>query len=294
LGDKLRYKLNYFVDNGFYLSYGFRSRYDRFRANTAFNNIVQNSPLVSSVNLKYTDFTNQLFVQTTFDRKFALGVGLEHKKLKITTETVLEDNAATVFDDSNYFNAFGYLKLDTYDQKHFVEKGYFADLEIRWYLTSSDYKGDFKCFGQGKGTLGFATTFFKKLTFQITNEAGFTIGNPSSNSFDFYLGGYNQNYINTFSSLYGYEFEELANHSYLKSELLFRYQFLEKNYLSFIANYARLDDNVLKDVALFKDIKSGYALGYSFDSFMGPLEIKFSWSPDTKKSAVLFNLGYWF
>ncbi len=94
--------------------------------------------------------------------------------------------------------------------------------------------------------------------------------------------------------MYGFEFSELGNQSFLKSEFAFRYQFLEKNYFSFIANYARLEDNVLRDANLFKDIKSGYALGYSFDSFVGPLELKFSWSPDTKTSAILFNLGYWF
>lgn len=292
-GDKLRYQLNYFVDNGFYLSYGFRSRYDQFRTNTAFNHIVPNSPIINSINLKYTDFTNQLYVQTTFDRKFAIGIGLEHKKLKITTETVLLDGNETVFDDSNYLNTFGYLKLDTYDQKYFVKKGYFADLGFKYYINSSGHNKDFKSFVQTRGRLGFAMTF-KKLTFQSTNEAGFTLGNPTSNTFDFYLGGYSQNYINTFVSLYGYEFAELANQSYLKTELMVRYQFLKKNYINFIANYARLDDNVVKDTNVFKDLKSGYALGYSLDSFFGPLELKYSWSPDTKTGAILFNLGYWF
>ena len=293
-GDKLRYKLNYFVDNGFYLSYGFRSRYDQFRANLAFSDPLENASEVNSINLKYTDFTNQLFVQTTFDRKFAVGLGLAHKKLKVSTETIAENNAEIIFENNQYLSAFGYLKLDTYDQKYFVRKGYFADLGFQWYFNSTDYNGDFKGFGQGKGTLGFATTFFNKLTFQNTNELGFTIESIPSNIFDFYLGGYNQNYINSFVSLYGYEFAELANKSFLKSEFLLRYQFLENNYVSFIANYARLDSNVLKDVDVFKNIKSGYALGYSLDSFIGPIEIKYSWSPDTKTSAILFNLGYWF
>ena len=69
---------------------------------------------------------------------------------------------------------------------------------------------------------------------------------------------------------------------------------LDKHYASFIANYARLDDNVFKDIELFKDIKSGYAVGYSYDSLLGPLELKYSWSPDTKESYWLFNLGFWF
>ncbi|PWG05699.1 patatin-like phospholipase family protein [Polaribacter aquimarinus] len=294
LGDNLRYNLNYFVDNGFYISYGFRSRYNHFRANSKFKPIISQYPPISSINLKYTDFTNQIFFQTTFNRKFALGGGLEQKYIDATTETVLTNNVETTFDDSNYYNVFGYVKLDTYDKKYFETKGYFADLNFKWYLASSDYNNNFKSFAQAKGTLGFATTFWDKLTFKLTNEAGFTLTDTASEVFDFYLGGYNQNYINTFISLYGYDFGELSGKSFVKSEFNFRYRFAEKHYTSFIANYARIEGNVFRDIDLFKDVKSGYAIGYSYNSFIGPLEIKYSWSPDIKQSFWLFNLGYWF
>ena len=294
LGDNLRYNLNYFVDNGFYISYGFRSRYNHFRSNSKYNQ-VSDLPNVSSINLSYTDITNQAFFQTTFNRKFALGLGAEHKWLKASTETLsTNDTPETIIDRSNYFNAFGYIKLDTYDKKYFVTKGYFADLNFKWYIASTDYNNDFKMFSQAKGTVGFTTTFFDKLTFQNTNEAGFTIGNPNSNIFDFYLGGYNQNYINTFVSLYGYELADLSNNSFIKSQFDFRYKVGDSHYFSLIANYARLEDNVFEDLDLFKNIKSGYAVGYSYDSFLGPIEIKYSWTPDHTDGQWLFNLGFWF
>jgi NTE family protein len=294
LGDNLRYSLNYFVDNGFYTSYGFRSRYDHFRANARFNAVASQFPNINIINLKYTDITNQFFVQTTFDRKFAIGLGTEHKYLKASTETIIVDGNEAVIDNSNYFSLFGYLKLDTYDKKYFVTKGYFADLNFKWYLSSSDFNNNFTRFAQTKGTLGFATTFFKKLTLQNTNEAGFTLNAIRSNIFDFYLGGYNQNNINNFVSLYGYDFSELSKDSFVKSEFLLRYALTENNYATFIANYARLDGNVFKDIDIFKDIKSGYAIGYSYNSLIGPIEIKYSWSPDTKQKYWLFNLGFWF
>ncbi|WP_299672147.1 patatin-like phospholipase family protein [uncultured Polaribacter sp.] len=294
LGDNLRYNLNYFVDNGFYISYGFKSRYNHFRSNSKFNQ-VSDLPNVSSINLSYSDLTNQAFFQTTFNRKFAVGLGVEHKWLKASTETLASDaNEATIIDRSNYFSAFGYIKLDTYDKKYFVTKGFFADLNFNWYLASSDYNKNFEPFSQGKGTLGFATTFAERLTFQNTNEAGFTIGNPTSNIFDFYLGDYNQNYINTFVSLYGYEFAELSNNSFVKTQFDLRYRIGDKNYVSFIANYARIEDNVFKNVKLFDNVKSGYAIGYSYDSLIGPIELKYSWTPDLNEAHWLFNLGFWF
>ena len=91
-----------------------------------------------------------------------------------------------------------------------------------------------------------------------------------------------------------YDFSELSEQSFIKSTFNFRYEVTDKHYASFIANYARLEDNVFRDIDLFDDIKSGYAIGYSYDSFLGPIEIKYSWSPDTKQSHWLFNLGYWF
>ncbi|SDS45216.1 NTE family protein [Polaribacter sp. KT25b] len=294
LGDNLRYNLNYFVDNGFYISYGFRSRYNHFTSSTKVNPLVSTFPNIDNINLKYIDFTNQFFVQTTFDRKFAIGLGAEHKYIKATTATITTNNEETILDKSHYFNTFGYLKLDTYNKNYFPTKGYFADLNFRFNMASSDYNGDFETFGQAKGTLGFAKTFWNKLTFQFTNEAGFTLKNPESGIFDFYLGGYNQNYINTFISFYGYDFAELSDNSFVKSEFNFRYAITDKHNAIFIANYGRLGDNVFRDIELFKDVISGYALGYSYGSLVGPLEIKYSWSPETNQSFWLFNLGFWF
>lgn len=294
LGDNIRYNLNYFVDNGFFLSYGFRSRYNHFRDNTKFNSVVSQYPSLSTINLKYTDITNQFFVQTTFDRKFALGLGIEHKYLKASTSTITVNNEETMIDNSHYVNLFGYLKLDTYDKRYFATKGYFADLNFKWYAASTDYNENFKSFGQAKGTLGFATTFIDKLTLHVTTEAGFTLNSPTSDIFDFHLGGYNQNYINTFVSLYGYDFAELSDDSFIKADLTLRYNFYKRHFAIFSANYARLDSNVFKDIDLFKDIYSGYAAGYSLDTFIGPIELKYSWSPDTKQSYWLFNLGFWF
>ncbi len=295
LGDNLRYSLDYFVDNGFYVSYGFRSRYDHFTVNSKFNPIVSQFPAISSINLKYTDFTNQFFLQTTFNRIFALGVGVEHKYVNATTQTVTtSNNENTTFDNSNYVNAFGYLKLDTYNKKSFPTKGYFADLNFKWYMYSSDYNENFTSFLQSKGTLSFATTFFDKLTFQMTNEAGITLNEKDSDVFDFYLGGYNENYINTFVSFYGYDFAELSDVSFVKSGFTLRYAFAKNHYASLMANYGRLDNNVFKNIDLFKDIKSGYAIGYSYDTFIGPIELKYSWSPDNNTNYWLFNLGFWF
>ncbi len=293
LGDRIRYNLNYFVDNGFYTSWGFKSRYNHFTANTPFN--LDENPNINEINLSYTDFTNELFIQTTFSRKFAIGFGVEFKNLQIDTETISSQNTNKVtFDNSNYLNLSAYLKLDTYDKKAFPTRGFYADVGGKWYAWSTDYLNNFKSFPQISGRLGFATTFWDRLTFEYTNDAGFTFENPTSDVFDFYLGGYNQNYINTFVPMYGYEFAQLSGKSFLRSEFLLRYKIVRNNYFTFIANYARVEDNVFENTRIFKNALSGYAIGYSLNTELGPIEVKYSWSPENRGKYWLFNLGFWF
>ena len=287
IGDNLRYNLDYFVDNGFYTSFGIKSRYNVLKANVNYN---QNSQ--SRLNVKYRDFTNSVYIQTRFDRKFAVGFGLEHKNIFADSESVLTNN--TIYDKSDYLNTFAYLKLDSYDKKVFMTKGFFADIGFKWFLASTDYHKNFHQFSQLKGKLGFATSFLNKFTFQYEAEAGTTLSTVVSQVFDFSVGGYNQNYINNFVSFYGYESGGLAAQAFLKSTFHFRYQVTGNHYAMFIANYARAKNDLFEKGQLFLNTKSGYALGYSLNSIIGPIELKYSWTPDLNQNYWLFNLGFWF
>ena len=300
VGDKIRYDLQYFVDNGFLLSYGFSSRYNSFSADILFN-----SQNVNKIDLEYRDFTNRLYAQTTLDKKFAFGFGIEHKKIRASSETITGPNNTEeiIFEDSNYINPIAFLQLDTFDKEQFPTKGFYADIGFTWYLWSdrntvlpslSQGSNSFSQFSQIDGRVSFATTFWDKFTFQYISEAGLTFGEEESTVFDYRLGNYNKNYINNFFPMYGYDVAELTEQSFFRSEFDIRYQLFNKNYLSFIANYARVSDNVFKEADLFKDTKSGYAIGYGLETILGPIEIKYSWSPDHSKKYWLFNLGFWF
>ncbi|CAL2090982.1 NTE family protein [Tenacibaculum sp. 190524A02b] len=297
IGDRIRYNLNYFIDNGIIPSYGFSSNYNSFTSNFLYDDVV------NKINIRYLDFTNAFYVQTTMDKKFAFGLGIENKRIKITSDTFLVNNEDTVFDNSNYVNAYSFLKLDTYDKNMFPTSGFYADIGFKWFVWSDRNErfnefpsgsDRFTQFSQLSGTIGFAKTFFDKLTFQYTSDAGYTLGNVSSEVFDFRLGGYNKNYANSFYAFYGYDTATLNNQSFLRSEFNFRYRVFDKHYANFIANYARVENDIFLNGELFKNTKSGYAIGYGIETFLGPIEIKYTWSPDHKENFWLFNLGFWF
>ena len=297
LGDNLRYNINYFIDNGFYWSLGFKFRYNNFNAN-----IKVESEAINKINLSYEDFTNQAFMQTVFSRKFAIGAGIEYKRVVASTETINElenaiydDNKRKLyFDKSNYLNVFGYLKLDTYNKSYFPKEGLFLDAGILYYAASSDYTNSFKPFSQLKADFGIATTFFDKLTIQFFSEAGLTVGYNENRALTFNVGGYGENFINNFIPFFGYDYAELEGAEYLKSGLTLRYEFVKKNYFSLTANYARVGEELFNDGKIFENTLSGYMAGYGLETFLGPVEVHYTWSPDHKEDYWYFNVGFWF
>jgi NTE family protein len=294
LGDNIRYNIDYFIDNGFYWSYGINTRHNGFN-NSFFINVGEQSEIIVKTPIEYNDFTTQLFLQTAFNKNIALRIGIEDKFLRIFTET-LENNEITknYFDKSNYLGAFAKLQLDTYDKSYFTKKGVFLDVNYKTYLLSSNFNNDFNPFSQLNGKFGYAKTFFNKLTLHYTSEAGITIGDNDSGVFDYLLGGNNENFVNNFVPFYGYEVGDLGESAFLKSALTLRYELFEDNYASFTGNFARIDSDLFNDGDIFANTKSGYAIGYGLDSFIGPIEIKFTWSPDNKQSYWFFNVGFWF
>lgn len=300
VGDNIRYNLDYFYDNGFNWSFGVNTRYNTFKADIDSNilPVVKNQDTIStglSVPVKYIDFTTRLFLQSTVNDKWAFRVGMEHKYLDVHTDEVVDDNRNRIyFEKSHFLNIFGKVMLDTYDSKYFPKKGFYIDTEYLLYGISSNYNGNFNTFSQLSGRLGLAYTFFDKLTFNLISEAGVTIGSNDDDILDYHLGGYNENYINTFKPFYGYGFAELNESAFLRTAVTIRYEIFKKNFLSFTGNFARLNDDLWNDGNIFEDTRSGYAAGYGVNTIIGPIELHYSWNPDTNRNFWYINVGFWF
>lgn len=297
LGDNVRYQIDYFIDNGFHWNLGFRTRYIKFIDDItvlgeAFknDNVIENSEKLS---LNYNDFTTQLYVQTTYKQRFIFGFGLEHKYLKVFNNSTIGGHTNKIFyENANYYNTYFYLKLDTYDAKYYPKNGVGFSTTYRAYLASS--AKPFAAFTQLEGSLSFAKSFYKKYTFQFITEAGTTIGVNNDLGLNYHLGGGAQNYVNTFRPFYGYDVADLNENGFLKSTFIVRRAFFKQNYLSLIANYSRVAHDLFNRGNLFENTKSGYAVSYGINSFIGPIELIYTWSPDTTQKFWYLNFGFWF
>ena len=295
LGDNIRYNFDYYIDNGFYWSFGFKSRYNSFNRNLAPDAKTATflgGTGLKTINLDFSDFSNQAFVQTIFKQKFIVGAGLELKNIKITSETV--GNLTSIFKNNNFLSVFGHLKYDSLDNLYFPHEGWSLTGNVQSFLYSSR-KEDFTKFTYLKSDFTYAYPISNNFTGIAKIAGGFSIGEGQNPYFDYILGGYGFKAINNFDHFYGYDFMSLYGNSYVKSTAILDYRFYKKHHLNFAANFANIGNKLFDSKAwMERPNYTGYAFGYGIETILGPLEVKHSWSPETKKHYTWFSLGFWF
>jgi NTE family protein len=302
LGDNVRYNFDYFIDKGYYWSVGLKSRYNSFHRNIDAALILEDDDMdfegLNKIDVELSDLTNQFFVQTLFRKDLSLRLGMEHKRLKITSETFVEgnnDEEETIFENSDFFSLFGQLKFDTYNNRYFPNNGFLFDGDFHLFLSSSDFNDNFAEFSFAKAKIGYAIGFSDKFSVIVGSEGGFKIGDDSNNSLNFALGGYGNNFINNFISFYGYDYLSITGSGFVKGSLDLDYEIFKKQHILFSANFANVGDEIFKNGNwLSTPDYSGYAAGYSLETFLGPIEIKYTWSPEIEKARWFFNVGFWF
>ncbi|TBW27849.1 patatin-like phospholipase family protein [Gramella sp. KN1008] len=303
VGDKFRYNFDYYLDKGYYWSIGLKSRYNNFEKDVSFDLARENAGLdeiggVREIVVDYKDFTNQVYVQTLFKQVFLFGMGAEHKYLNIASSTInnpTPQGSNNVFEDNHYFSTFGYLTYDSYDNKYFPRKGLYFNGDFHIYLLASNDQPDFAEFSIAKGEIGYALPFSDRFVMRVSTDTGFKIGNDNINVFDFFLGGYGNNLINNFVPFYGYDFISLSGDSYIRGLVELDYEVYPNNHIIASTNMANVENRLYTTGKWFSwPDYSGYALGYGLDTFLGPMEVKYTYSPEVKESYWFFSLGFWF
>lgn len=303
VGDNLRYNFEYYIDKGFYWSVGLTSAFNSFNKNVAIDFILGDEMLfgdtmINEIDLKYDDLTNRVFVQTVFRRSFLLRLGAEHKWLRTLSETigVDEDNLPrTVFENTSYFSSYGVLKYDTFDNKHFPNKGIYFEGDFHWYLFANGRNKEFDPFSIAKAQLAYAFSFTSNFSVVISAEGGFKIGDRGTNSLDFFVGGYGFKPLNNIVPFYGYEALSLRGDTYIKSELILDCEIIRKNHIIISGNIANIGDQLIETGEWIDGIDySGFAVGYGLETFLGPIELKYAFSPERNTDEWHVTVGFRF
>jgi NTE family protein len=88
----------------------------------------------------------------------------------------------------------------------------------------------------------------------------------------------------------------IYGNSYIKGRVGVDVEVYRKNHLNFYANYANIGNNIFDKLDTWFDVPeyTGYAVGYGLETVIGPIELKYSWSPEGRKDFFWVNVGFWF
>ncbi|MDM1347161.1 patatin-like phospholipase family protein [Myroides marinus] len=305
LGDNVRYNFNYFIDNGFYWSVGVSSRYNQFKRDLPFSILSEASgePIViegapSMFGVDYADLENKLYFQSFYKQKYLLNIGIEHRFLDIRSKTI--NIPYSRFDRNHYLGGFLNVTMDTYDNRYFPRKGFLFKGEYKNFFYSSNNGNslayDFDNFSTITGQVGYATRITNKLAVDLRSRLGTSLGGSiPSIGFGYYLGGYGFADRDNVIPFYGYDLLSIGGNSFITGSITFDYEIFKKHHINFTANYANAGDNIFGSSDWFTRAKyTGYAVGYGMQTMIGPIEFKYTYSPDTGSTSAIFAVGFWF
>jgi NTE family protein len=275
VGDKPRYYLNYFIDNGYIPGFGIYSSGMSFDLKNVDNNNID----------KWECFRNEMYIQSVWKDKFALGGGISHD---VFQAEINGDNRRS----SRFLKPYVFLKSDTQNDKDFPSRGIYLAAEGKVIdLLKSEVE---KRIVQVKADIRINVPISKQFSYRLNLYGGITIGEYLPEFYQYRLGGiFEQNIIN-FRSFGGFYFAQLnANNVILASnDLQFK---LNKNYfISGNFTFANLSEDInFKDAAKVNYSSIGLTAGYK--SPFGQIKINFSHSlKNNQKGIFSVILGHWF
>lgn len=275
VGDKPRYYLNYFIDNGYIPGFGIYSSGMSFNLKDINNNEIA----------KWEWLRNEVYIQSVWKDKFAIGGGISHDYFQAEINGV--DKHA-----KRFLNPYAFLKSDTQNDKDFPTRGIYINAEGKVIdLLKSEVE---KRLVQVKADIRINIPLTKQFAYRLNLYGGITLGENLPKFYQYRLGGiFEQNIVN-FKSFSGFYFGQLKTNNVIliSNDLQFK---LNKNYfLSGNFSFANLSDDITFEDAVKLNYSSvGLTAGYK--SPFGQIKINFSHSlKNDQKGIFSVILGHWF
>lgn len=275
VGDKPRYYLNYFIDNGYIPGFGIYSSGMSFDLKNIDNNVVD----------KWEWFRNEAFIQSVWKDKFAIGGGISHDyfaaEINGQNERVMR-----------FLNPYIFLKSDTQNDKDFPTRGIYINAEGKVVdLLKSEVE---KRIIQVKADIRLNIPLSKQFTYRLNLYGGITIGDDLPEFYRYRLGGlFEQNMIN-FKSFGGFYFAQLNTNNVVQISNDLQFKFNKNYFISGNFSFANLSDDINFEDAVKVNFSSvGLTAGYK--SPFGQIKVNFSHSlKNNQKGIFSVILGHWF
>ncbi|MBM7418178.1 MULTISPECIES: patatin-like phospholipase family protein [Chryseobacterium] len=275
VGDKSRYYLNYFIDNGYIPGFGIYSSGMSFDLK---NNLNINAD-------KWEWLRNEAYIQSVWRDKFAIGTGISHDYFEVEINGLNKRY-------NRFLNPYVFLKSDTQNDRDFPTKGFYLNAEGKVIdLMKSEVE---KRLIQVKADVRVNLPITKQLSYHLNLYGGITIGENLPEYYQYRLGGiFEQNIVN-FKNFSGFYFAQLNSNNVVLISNDLQFKFYKNLFLSGNFSFANLSDDISFEDAVKVNYSSvGATLGYK--SPFGQIKLNFSHSlKNNQKGIFSVILGHWF
>lgn len=233
----------------------------------------------------YSDIGARIYTQSIIGKSYSFGFGGEVERITLRPDVgdVIPGRQA-----GNYYNLFGYINLDTYDNRFFPTGGTNFNLLYKFindqYL---DYNHFLRISFEQAARLGRRFTLIPRI------YGGATTADSSLLVYQFYLGGLNKTPRKGIMPFVGLDFMEQSGRNAIVLGLDLQYNFWKSNYLVLKTNVGNTSWH-LEDMLFFQSAFAGFGLTLGNMSLIGPIELTIMRSNLRNDFLLYINIGYYF
>ena len=276
VGDKPRYYLNYFIDNGYIPGFGVYASGMSLDLRDIGSNVYEN----------WNWFRNEAFIQSVWRDKYAIGGGISHDYYegKFTWESSHSNN-------HNFINPYAFIKTDTQDNTSFPTKGLFlyAEGKILDLLNKEQEGRTFQL--KISSQINFPLNSW--LTYRVGLFGGVTVGDEISSFYQYRIGGLFEQNVGNFVKFQGYEFGQLHSKNLLTASNTFQFNFSKNYYVDAHLSIGNLFNDIkVDDILHISESSTGITAGYK--SPFGQIKLNYSRSLNRNNNILSVILGHWF
>lgn len=244
-------------------------------------------------NIEYAYHKVELGGSDIYFRNFKMQIGAHYEYFNYESFLFSDRDHNIRVKPEGFFSYYGLAHLETFDKRYYPTRG--ISLKVDYSL----YTDNFLTYNDGAPFSAIGLDFESVLS--ITRRVKFIpsiygrvlIGNNIPYPYLNCMGGdVAGRYVDQQLPFLGIQHLEIFDNSLVVANIMLRYNLGRNHYISLSGNYAKQDANFF-DVFGGDDIIGG-GVGYSYDSFVGPIDVTFSLSDWSKKLGFYFNLGYYF
>lgn len=276
VGDKPRYYLNYFIDNGYIPGFGVYASGMSLDLRDIGSNVYEN----------WNWFRNEAFIQSVWRDKYAIGGGISHDYYegKFTWESSYSNT-------HNFINPYVFIKTDTQDNTSFPTKGLFlyAEGKVLDLLNKEQEGRTFQL--KISSQINFPLNSW--LTYRVGLFGGVTVGDEISSFYQYRIGGLFEQNVGNFVKFQGYEFGQLHSKNLLTASSTFQFNFSKNYYADAHLSLGNLFNDIkVDDILHISESSAGITAGYK--SPFGQIKLNYSRSLNRNNNILSVILGHWF